>query len=288
MRVVLAGLTTELVLEDAAAARDAGALLAPYAGEPGGTPELRVRVRSAPADAIGATGGADGDGDGDRDRDRDGGTELPLGSRELVVREAGDGRFHIARADYEGVLARAAGHAEVVYAAGQVHSLSSFLRVVSSLALAPRGGLLAHASSVVRDGRAYLFVGRSGAGKTTICRLRGDGRVLSDEISAVRRSGDGFCCWPTPFWGELEATGEPAESAPLARVLFPEHAPSTRAISLTAARAAHRLLDSVVHFTRDPADVGALLESATAIASACRPAVLAFRPDRSLWDAVER
>jgi len=65
-------------------------------------------------------------------------------------------------------------------------SINSFLRILYSLALVETRGLVVHAASLVRDGRAYLFSGRSGSGKTTVARLSTDATLLSDELSIVR------------------------------------------------------------------------------------------------------
>jgi hypothetical protein len=67
------------------------------------------------------------------------------------------------------------------------YSIDSVLRILHSLILAREGGFLLHAASAVRQGRAFLFAGVSGAGKTTISRLAPpDVALLTDEISYVR------------------------------------------------------------------------------------------------------
>lgn len=84
------------------------------------------------------------------------------------------------------------------------------LRIVHTLLLSRERGFLLHASSAVRNGKAFLFTGPSGAGKTTIARLApSDVVVLSDEISYVRRVGDGYVAFGTPFAGEWGEAGEP-------------------------------------------------------------------------------
>ena len=99
------------------------------------------------------------------------------------------------------------------------YAIDSVLRIVHTLILATTGGFLLHASSAVRDGRAYLFTGPSGAGKSTIVGLAPDDvTVLTDEISYVRRTDEGYVAFGTPFAGELGDLGEPV-SAPIA-VLF--------------------------------------------------------------------
>ena len=67
------------------------------------------------------------------------------------------------------------------------YGIDGVLRILHSLILARQGGLLVHAASVVRNGRAFVFAGVSGAGKTTIARLAPpDVTLLTDEISYLR------------------------------------------------------------------------------------------------------
>jgi len=70
------------------------------------------------------------------------------------------------------------------------YALDGVLRILHSLILARGGGFLVHAASGVRKGRAYVFAGVSGAGKTTLARLAPpDVILLSDEISYIRPGG---------------------------------------------------------------------------------------------------
>jgi ABC-type iron transport system FetAB ATPase subunit len=67
------------------------------------------------------------------------------------------------------------------------------LRILHTLLLAAEGGFLVHAASAVRNGRAFLFAGLSGAGKTTIAGLAPpDATLLTDEISYVRKLDDHY------------------------------------------------------------------------------------------------
>ena len=98
------------------------------------------------------------------------------------------------------------------------YSIDSVLRITHTLLLAKTGGFLLHASSAVRNGKAFLFSGLSEAGKTTIARLAPqDATLLTDEASYVRRLNDQYLAYGTPFAGEL---GEPGKniSAPIAAV----------------------------------------------------------------------
>ena len=89
------------------------------------------------------------------------------------------------------------------------YAIDAVLRIVHSLILARQGGFLVHAASAIRDGKAFLFSGVSGAGKTTISRLAPpDAKLLTDEISYVRREGNRYLACGTPFAGELARVGE--------------------------------------------------------------------------------
>ena len=71
--------------------------------------------------------------------------------------------------------------------------------------LAPRRGLLFHAAAVRDHEKGYLFVGHSGAGKTTMSRFWkdkiGDVQVLGDERIVVRQFDEGWRVCGTPWPG---------------------------------------------------------------------------------------
>ena len=86
-------------------------------------------------------------------------------------------------------------------------------------------GVELHACGIVDEaGRGHLFVGQSGAGKTTMARqwLGEPGNtVLSDDRIVLRRDGAGIRMYGTPWHGDT-CFAVPA-SAPLARLYFLEH-----------------------------------------------------------------
>src|SRR5437867_827170 len=97
-------------------------------------------------------------------------------------------------------------------------SIDAVLRIVHTLVLARQGGFLLHAASALRNGRAHLFTGKSGAGKTTITRLAPpDATLLTDELSYLRKESGEFRAYGTPFAGELAKVGENV-TAPIAAV----------------------------------------------------------------------
>lgn len=72
--------------------------------------------------------------------------------------------------------------------------------------LAQAGGVFLHACGAVLDGRAFVFAGHSGDGKTTLAQLLEDEGlpILSDERIALRRDEEGYRAYGTPWPGEGE------------------------------------------------------------------------------------
>lgn len=169
-------------------------------------------------------------------------------------------------------------------------SLDSALRILHSLILAERGGFLLHAASAICDGRAYLFSGVSGAGKTTMTRLAPpDVALLTDEISYIQpdstRLGDSYRAFGTPFSGELARPGENT-SAPISALFFLEQGPENRIEELPSADAIRRLMRNILFFAEDPALVEKLLASACDFVSRLPIRRLTFYPDSRVWDEV--
>jgi hypothetical protein len=98
----------------------------------------------------------------------------------------------------------------------------NFLRVLVAYRLLELGGVVLHSAGVVRGGAAYLFLGRSGAGKTTVARLglaRG-AEVLSDDLNALApRAGGGCAVLKLPFTGDLGERRAVVPPVPLGALL---------------------------------------------------------------------
>jgi len=110
-----------------------------------------------------------------------------------------------------GQLAIAPSHGDPLHRA-----VENFLRVVAAHWFLRRGGLLIHASGVVRKGKAHLFFGPSGSGKTTVTSLSGDDLILGDDLVLVRESNGGFEACAVPFRGLYREPPQTDRAFPLA------------------------------------------------------------------------
>jgi hypothetical protein len=166
------------------------------------------------------------------------------------------------------------------------YAIDCVLRIVHTLILARQGGFLVHAASAIRGGKAFLFSGLSGAGKTTISRLAPpDATLLTDEISYVRREGNRYMAYGTPFAGELARVGE-NQCAPLSALFLLEKGLQNRIEPVGPSEAMRRLLRNILFFADDLELVKLVFQSACEFASLVPIHRLAFVPDERVWEII--
>jgi hypothetical protein len=208
----------------------------------------------------------------------------PASDDDVRVRRDGDD-WLIERGDFHARWDPRSGRGSVRQNANP-YSLDSVLRILHSLILAQRGGFLLHAAGAICDGRAYLFSGVSGAGKTTMTRLAPpDITLLTDEISYLRPSPDGYSAFGTPFAGELARSGENC-AAPVSALFFLEQGPENRIDELSSAEAVRRLMRNILFFAEDQGLVEKLLATACEFVARVPIRRLTFYPDARVWDEV--
>jgi hypothetical protein len=143
------------------------------------------------------------------------------------------------------------------------------------------GGLLVHASSVVFDDGALLFVGHSGAGKSTIAAIAEQcgGTVLSDDRTILTVDPREVRVWGTPWHGTLPRAS--AASVPL-RALYLLAQDVTDAVEpVPTTRALKELFVRLIHPRITGTEVGRTMDALSATLRACPLRTLRFRPTPS-------
>jgi len=151
--------------------------------------------------------------------------------------------------------------------------------------LARRQGILAHAAGMVRSGKAFLFTGASGAGKSTFSELlvkARTGKVLSDERMIICEIGGVMQAFGTPWAGTAGIARN--VSAPLAGIFFLKHGTSSQIKKLAAAAAADRLLPMISVPWYDPDTAAPIIAFAKRVFAAVPAYEFRFSPDRSAID----
>ena len=137
------------------------------------------------------------------------------GWRSSLDFDHGDERVRVAGLDLMGLLLRQRGGIwRAAMFTGEpsgsrfTDAFENLFRVLVAYRLLDQDGLLLHSAGAVLGERgARLFIGPSGAGKTTIARLclEAGGRVLSDDLNAVTAIGSVPMVERVPFAGDLRA-----------------------------------------------------------------------------------
>ena len=165
-------------------------------------------------------------------------------------------------------------------------ALDSVLRIVHTLLLARKGGFLMHSASAIRNGRAFLFSGVSGAGKTTMVRLAPpDAALLTDEISYVTLQDGRYTAIGTPFFGELARVGENLR-APIECVYLLAKGPENKVEPLAEGDAVRGLLGNILFFAREPESVKLVFDAAVAFVKRVPVRRLTFVPDARVWELI--
>jgi hypothetical protein len=203
---------------------------------------------------------------------------------EIEVRRNGQ-TWRITHADFEAELDPDRGRGAVRQLRDSP-AIDSVLRIGYSLLLARRGGFLLHAASAVRNGRAFVFTGVSGAGKTTLSRLAPpDATMLTDEISHITLAAGDYAASGTPFFGELGRPGENV-SAPIAGLFLLSNGPENRIDEVPPTEACQALMRNILFFAEDPEPVRALFAAACRFVTAVPVRRLTFRPEAAAWDLI--
>ncbi len=204
--------------------------------------------------------------------------------QDLAVRCDG-GRWTMTRGDFRADFDPVSKHGKLRQGA-YPYAIDSVMRIVHSLMLVESGGFLLHAASVVRYGRAFIFTGVSGAGKTTISRLAPpDVTLLTDEISYITASDEGYRAFGTPFAGELARPGENVV-APIGGLYFLKQGASDGVQAVTRSDAARRLLRNILFFADDRSMVQKLFDIACDFVSRVPVYELTFRPTVEVWNLI--
>ena len=117
-----------------------------------------------------------------------------------------------------------------------VFGLNNALMLLYALSTAPLGLLEMHSSVVMHDGKGYLFLGKSGTGKSTHSRLWlqniPDTELLNDDNPVLRLMPDGSArVFGTPWSGKTPCYK--AQDVPVGAIVRIEQAPQNTILKLS-------------------------------------------------------
>lgn len=170
--------------------------------------------------------------------------------------------------------------------------IENFLRILTAHQALAQGGLVLHSAGLVFERQAWIFVGRSGAGKTTLTTKahRAGATVLSDDVNLLLPKRDGYRAYAVPFTGEFGRTLDHAgskDSYPVAGVILLEQGERLAAHRVTPATATARLMVGSPFVNTDEEETDRLLDNLESLASALPVISLQNRREDTVKDIME-
>lgn len=181
-----------------------------------------------------------------------------------------DGRIRVERFDAEGEISTGDLPLRAAFRVGpSANSVEACLRIAASMALPRAGALILHASAVEHAGRALVFAGHSGAGKSTMSSLlsglSGACTKIADELVVIRRAGTSWELVVPPYLGPAGVSH--GATASLASINMLVQAPWHVRTLLSAPVALRAVLRNTLAYVGEPRTAGYLLHLADEISA---------------------
>ncbi|MBT2679810.1 hypothetical protein J7E38_12420 [Bacillus sp. ISL-35] len=161
----------------------------------------------------------------------------------------------------------------------------ALMNLYSSYIVYHNWGLLIHSSCAIEDGRAHIFAGHSGAGKSTAARLSEPRALLSDEATIVKISENGITVFDSPFRSELQSTGY-QQPRSLAGIQLLHQAESNRIEMIRKPEALLSLMDKVFYWSHDTAETQRIMGLLRTLVEKVPVYELYFRKDPTFWELI--
>ncbi|MFE5318344.1 hypothetical protein ACFQ88_06520 [Paenibacillus sp. NPDC056579] len=159
----------------------------------------------------------------------------------------------------------------------------ALMNLFSSFLVRRQWGLIIHSSCVVEQGKAHIFAGHSGAGKSTAAKLSSPRELLSDEATLVKISPNEIVVYNSPFRSELDVTHAGAY-CPLASIQLLKQSQTNSRTSMGKSSGLLHLMDKVFYWTQDPEETRTIMNLLAILAEAIPIYELRFQKNDTFWE----
>lgn len=178
-----------------------------------------------------------------------------------------------------------------VFSPSNPDGLHNFLRWLISRRLLVHNKAILHSSVIVgHDKKAYVFLGVSGAGKTTTCINAAGRRVVGDDMNLIEIDQDQIFARAAFVGGKLGPQIQDDERFPVAGFYWLEKSNQNELIPCSKAAASRKLLASIanIFWTHQDQNLNQLgLNFALKLATNVDLSILRLKNDSSYWQLLE-
>lgn len=162
----------------------------------------------------------------------------------------------------------------------------AMMNLYSSFIVHHGWGLLIHSSCVVEGGKAYLFSGYSGAGKSTVAKLSMPRPLLSDEATIVKLNESGKAlAYASPFRSELEMRAD-QKAYSLKGIYFLRQSQHVAAAPLSKGEGFLQLADKVFYWSYNPQETTKIFRLCRQLSERVPMFDLYFQKNDSFWEMI--
>lgn len=161
----------------------------------------------------------------------------------------------------------------------------AIMNLYSSFIVDQNWGLLIHSSCVIEDGKAHIFAGQSGAGKSTAARLSRPRDLLSDEATLVKITSNEIKVFNSPFRSEIQANGfEECTALESIQILY--QALQNKRVRLRKSDAIVHLIDKVFYWAHNPEETKKIIGLLLNLIDKVPGYELYFKKDDTFWELI--
>jgi hypothetical protein len=162
------------------------------------------------------------------------------------------------------------------------HALTN---LYSSFIVYHQWGLLIHSSCVIEDGKAHIFAGHSGAGKSTAAKLSYPRQLLSDEASLLKITENDISVYNSPFRSELKADAF-KENIELASIQILYQSLVNRRVRIGKSDALLHLMDKVFFWPHSQEEAKIIVKLIAMLVQQVPVYELHFQKNNTFWELI--
>ncbi|WP_248927127.1 hypothetical protein [Paenibacillus hamazuiensis] len=146
-------------------------------------------------------------------------------------------------------------------------------------------GLLIHSSCLLEHGKAYMFAGHSGAGKSTVVRLSQPRPILSDEATIVKIAGDETVIYNSPFRSDTDLP-DIAGTYPLTAIQILRQSLDIRRLRMGGMEGLQQIFQRVFYWAHDPEETKKVFRMCSKLTGHVPVYELFFQKNDKFWEEI--